>query len=179
MTDDYYSDNDPIDDGVLDEIGEHLEEADDLWNKYAYLAVPKMSCPECGGTGQIAGGSLGSACPTCAGARVLDHPGAEKPDIPDFSGMRRALKNYSIALADQQLPAGHPGKRNLALPPASTLPRPEAIINAVRVIKEASKKLSAGTPALNLPEPKPNTAGALGDGSDFTDEQLDEIEDES
>ena len=170
---DYYNDSDVITGSTLDAIGTEIEEASELWDRYAYLAVPKMPCTECGGTGSISGGSLGGACPMCAGARVLDHPGADAPEIPDFSGMRRALTNYSIALADLALPDGHRHKKHLALPAASTLPRPEAIQRARDTIKEASKQL-IGAPALALPEPKQDAMGSLGDGdADFSDEDLD------
>jgi hypothetical protein len=173
MSDDYYNDDDVITGSTLDAIGADLEEGQEIWERYAYLAVPKMPCPECGGTGSVAGGSLGSACVRCNGARTLDHPGAEAPEIPDFSGMRTALSNYSIALADHALPDGHRAKKHLALPPASTLPRPEAIQKARDAIKKASKQL-AGAPPMALPAPQQESRGSLGDGdADFSDADLD------
>lgn len=178
MSNEYFDDDYEVTDVDLDAIGAAIEEADDLWQKYAYLSVPKMACPECGGAGSIGGGSLGSLCPGCLGARVVDHPGAEAPAIPDFSPMRRALRNYTIAMADRALPDGHRAKRGLALPPASTLPRPEAIRDLAKRIKQESKQLS-GTPNLQLAEPKEEAMGSLGSGdAEFTDDDLDECIDE-
>ncbi len=183
-TENYFDDEHTITDGDLNQVAAAIEEADSLYQKYTYLAVPKMPCPECGGTGSIGAGSLGGICVGCMGARVVDMPGADEPDIPDFRSMRRALSDYSIALADQQLPDGHKGKIGLMLPPASTIPKPAAIEDMTQRIKQASKELTAGDGSnvgllKGLPKPKPFAAGTLGDdGVEYTDAELDDCIDE-
>jgi hypothetical protein len=155
----------------LDQIAGDLEDANQLWEKVAYLSSPKMPCPECGGSGQVFGGSLGDVCPGCMGMRVLDHPGADLMDIPDFAGMRLALGAYCDAKRDGR-----------ALPPASTVPTREQIAELAKQAKAKaetlpSAPLPAGIAAGQLAEPKKAT-GMLGDGNlgDVSDDELDEIE---
>lgn len=125
-----------------------------------------MPCPECAGVGRIYAGMLGDACPTCLGARAIDRPDAPQVTNP-FVPLRRALGAYSDAF-----------KLGRALPPASSVVRAEA---AARLGQEARRLAAAlPNPALGLPEPRKQAAGMLGDGdAEFSDEDLDELEDEA
>lgn len=175
--DQYHDDSQPLTEEDLDAVASAIESAEAQWNKVAYLGTPKMPCPECGGSGQVYSGSLGSFCPTCEGARVVDHPSAGEFDGPDFVGMRRALGTYGNALADHALPDGHRAKKGLALPAASTIVRAEVVAELERVGKQ--RVLAAqNLPTLALPEAKKKKAGSLGDldDSEFTDDELDEME---
>lgn len=175
----YFEDGTDLSEDDLQEIGREIEAADEQWQKYAYLSTPKIPCSECGGAGSIAGGSLGSVCPACFGARVVDHPAADAPPLPDFAKHRKALAAYTEASFQLTLPGDHLAKKShiKALPPASSLPRPEALRNAVKIIKEASKELGT-TPQIGgqLAAPESPARGSLDDGdTEFSDRQIDEM----
>ena len=87
---------DPITDADIARAAEALNETEDLWAKLASMADPTVACPECGGSGTLAGGgSLGEIpCPTCDGERVVEHPAADaigKLAQPAFEPVRRRL----------------------------------------------------------------------------------------
>lgn len=165
----YFDDDHIITEQDLDEIAEAVEEADDLHQRYMFLSVQKIPCPECGGQGNVYGGSLGNACPTCCGARMVDHPGSVQPQLPGFAKERAALGAYVRAQRNQGT------KREVPLPLASSLPRPESIRMRTTEIREISRRLGSA-PQLKgqLAEPKKQAVGSLGDGeAEYSDEEID------
>jgi hypothetical protein len=59
--------------------------------KLRHVAQPSMDCPECGGSGQVASGSLGSVCVGCDGGGVVDAPFSTPLELPDITDFRRRL----------------------------------------------------------------------------------------
>lgn len=173
----------PLSNEELGEIFAALDKQEEQYELLAYATVPKLPCPECGGMGSVPGGSLGDFCPRCQGQRFLDQPGEELPfEMPNFQGMRVALSAYAKALDDHLLPEGHPAKKHLALPPASSVPTKAQMEELAAQFKELKARLKA-VPLPQLPEPrKREDAGILGPGDDdsdeLSDEQLDELENE-
>lgn len=167
-----------LSDEDIRQISSALDDAQTRWERVGYLSAQKMPCPECGGAGQIAGGSLGDICPGCLGARVIDHPAAEQLVLPPFASMRAALSAYANARLDRALPDGHRGKKGLALPPRSTVPTLEEIQNLGAEALEKAKALPPVTmPALAEPERK---RGMLGDGGiagNWSEDDLDQFDD--
>jgi hypothetical protein len=173
---------------VVDELTEEdlrqrsqaLDETEELYEELSFLGVPKMPCPECVGAGQISGGSLGDICPRCVGQRVVDRPDAEPLERPPFRQLRAKITAYGDALAARALPAGHAGKRDLALPAASTVPTLQEIEDLRAKGKEMAKAIGAGQPLPELKAPE-KAKGMLGDGpmGDYSDEELDKMEDEA
>ena len=152
----------------LRERSEALNEAQELYEELAFLKNPKMPCPDCGGSGSVYGGSLGDVCPRCGGARMLDQPGGEDLEMPDFRALRGAITAYGNALADQALPSGHQAKQNLLLPPADSVPTLEQL----EALGERAKELSRGLPAPDYSQLPPSRAAGQ-----LTDADLDEMED--
>lgn len=159
-----------------------LHEAQETWEELQFVSTPKIPCRECGGAGQVAGGSFGAICVGCMGERMVAAPGATTFDMPDFSGMRKAITAFGNALADRALPDGHKGKQQLALPAASTVPTLEAIqiladqgLARCRQLEAMSdreiKQLPVAQPARGL-------AGE-GDLGEYDDAELAEMEDDS
>lgn len=107
--------------GDLRERSEKLNELQDLFEELAYVTEAKMPCNECGGSGSVDAGSLGSVCVKCMGARVINQPFYEPMKQPPFKELRAPITAYGDALADRALPDGHPNKKGLALPPASSV----------------------------------------------------------
>lgn len=159
-----------------------LEAAQTRWERLAHLETPKIACDECGGAGAIGG----EICVGCMGKRVVDAPDAEPFECPDFAAIRKQITDYAAVLDDRALPDGHRIKKNLALPPASTVPD----LAAIKAIDDQAKarmsqlrQLGAGdgprgVDQRQLPEPKRPT-GMMGDGDlgDIEDAELDELED--
>lgn len=160
-----------------------LHDAQETWEEVAYLANPKMPCPECSGAGSVAGGSLGDICVRCLGARVIEQPGRQNIDMPPFASLRAAISSYGDALADRELPDGHKGKRQLALPPAATVPTLEQIQKLSADGLAKAKELE-GAPGLVDPKllkaPK-KSKGLAGEGDigEYEDAELDELENEA
>jgi hypothetical protein len=93
----------PITDEDIGRAAESLNATEDLWAKIASMADPMIACPECGGTGTLAGGgSLGEIpCPSCDGERMVSHPVADdlgRLALPDFQPVRRKLLAMGQAL---------------------------------------------------------------------------------
>lgn len=131
---DRFSDNDiaEIAEEDLRQRSQALDQAQETWEELAYLANPKMPCPECSGAGLVVGGSLGDLCVRCLGARVIEQPGSHPVELPPFAQLRAAISAYGDALADRALPPGadgssHKGKRHLLLPSPASVPTLEVI----------------------------------------------------
>jgi hypothetical protein len=141
----------------LDERSRACEEANQLYEKLAYLAVQKMPCPECGGAGAVSGGSLGGACPNCLGTRVVNHPGAEVPEMPDFAGFRQKIRGAREA-------------RQKALPMPTDVPSLAMLKNLITDGTATAKELAgpSAAPAVSLPAPREdvNLLGSLGHEGD-------------
>lgn len=160
---------DPYDDDFseLDDYDERLRalhEAQTVWERLAYLTTLKMPCPECGGAGQLYGGSLGSACPECLGARVVDHPASEGLKMPDFAGMRVLL---SEAAEERDKRAGLMGKgvKLLRRPDPADLPT----LDDIRALADEGRKIALSAPAApdvrgQLAEPPRPKMHALDEG---------------
>jgi len=175
-------------DADLRDRSQALHEAQERWEKLAYVAVAKIPCPECGGAGSVGGGSFGDICVGCMGARVVTAPDAEDFEMPDFGGMRRAISAYGDALADRALPEGtvvggprhgQTIRRGLALPPASTVPTVEAI-RAIEEQAKAQLKQLKGTPGVVPPAQlaaAKKAKGLTGEGGldEYEDNELDEM----
>lgn len=162
-----------------------LDDAQETWEEVTYLHNPKMPCPECSGAGSIAGGSLGDICVRCMGMRVIDQPGTEPLTMPPFAELRAAITAYGNALADRALPAGHRGKRNLALPAASTVPAVEQLQQLRKDGVAKVRELAAGKPPGLVPghllaEPeRPKGLAGEGDLGEYTDAEFTQMEDEA
>lgn len=174
---------DGISEGDLQGRFQALEDAQEEWEKVAYVAVPKIPCPECGGAGAVAGGSFSDICVGCMGARVVPAPGADGFDMPDFKGLRLRLSTYAAAMDDRALPAGHRIKKGLALPPASTLPTLAEITALEMEARKVAKQLRAApgiVPAGQLAAPK-KAKGLAGEGDldEYSDAELDEMIDDN
>ena len=92
----------PVTDAELRHVAESLSEVEDLWTKLSSLADPTIPCPDCGGTGTIAGGGIFGEvpCDRCDGRRVVEHPAADQLQQlarPDFPGMRYRLQGMTAA----------------------------------------------------------------------------------
>ena len=166
----------------LRERSEKLHEAQQLYEDLAFLYTPKMPCPECTGSGQVYGGSLGNICPRCFGQRVVDRPAAEQLELPDFASMRRRITAYGDVLADQALPSGHRAKKHLVLPAASSVPELSEIEDIIKKGNEKAKELRDKQLEIEgeLAEPE-KPKGLLsedGDLGEYTDAELDEMEKE-
>ena len=154
-----------------------LNDAQETWEEVAYMANPKMPCPECSGAGSISGGSLGDLCVRCMGQRVVEQPGRQTVTMPPFAQLRAAITAYGNALADRGLPAGHKGKRHLALPEASTVPTLESIQKLSEEALGKAKQLQ-GTPGVVpdhlLQAPRDHDDGGIEQTAD--DAELDKLE---
>jgi hypothetical protein len=79
-----------------------FQEADKLQTEFEKLRAvgqASMDCDECGGSGSVSGGSLGSCCPTCDGSGVVDAPFSESLGLPDMALFRHALRKAEETLA--------------------------------------------------------------------------------
>lgn len=156
-----------------------LSDAQEFFEELAYLANPKMPCPECSGAGSVSGGSLGDICVRCMGTRVIEQPGSRRMEMPPFAQLRAAIGAYGDALADLALPAMHKGKRMLALPAASTVPTLESILELQAQGTAKARQLAGGTPGvvderlLKAPR-RADEDGHM--GNDYEDAELDTIE---
>lgn len=166
-----------------------LDEAQTTYEKIAYISVPKMPCPECGGQGSVDGGSLSNICLGCDGARVVERPDAEPFEMPPFKQLRASISAYGDALADRDIPAQlgdgrpHPGKRNLALPAASTVPSLESLqqlkndgLTKARQLKEGAAALEREMRQLPAPQSAKGLRGE-GDLGEYEDAELADMED--
>lgn len=159
-----------------------LEDAQTRWERLAHLETPKVACVECGGAGAIGG----EICVGCMGKRVVDAPDAEPFEAPDFAAIRRQITDYAAALDDRALPDGHRIKKNLALPPAASVPdlaSIKALDDQARARMSQLRQLGAGdsprgVDMRQLPQPKRQT-GMMGEGDlgDVEDAELDDLED--
>jgi hypothetical protein len=160
-----------------------LHDAQETWEELQFLSTPKIPCRECGGSGQVSGGSFGSICVGCMGERMVTPKGAPSFDMPDFSGMRKAISAYGDALSDRALPDGHRGKRQLALPAASTVPTLELIETLGEQALSKARQLQSGRPPGHFdPKQLPDAAPAKGlagegDLGEYDDAELAEMED--
>ncbi len=161
---------------------QELDEAQEAWEELAYIANPKIPCPECTGAGSVSGGSLGDICVRCLGTRVIERPGSQPMEMPAFAQLRAAIGAYGDALADRALPMGHRGKRGLLLPPPATVPTLEALQALRTQATDHARQLAAGD-APGLVDPKllkdPKKAkGLVGDGDlgDYEDAELADFE---
>jgi hypothetical protein len=159
-----------------------LDKAQTYWEETAYVVTPKIPCPECTGAGSISGGSLGNACPTCHGQRVIADPNARQIQYPPFAELRRQLSEYADKQIFLALPADHAARKgkDLALPPAASLPTREQIAKLVTEAKQL-RSLGAGSgPDLkSLPSREPGV-GIEGDAEEdgsYDDDALDAMED--
>lgn len=156
-----------------------LDDAQETFEELAYLANPKMPCPECTGAGSVSGGSLGDICVRCMGTRVIEQPGSRPMEMPPFAQLRAAIGAYGDALADRGLPAGHRGKRYLALPAPASVPTLESIQELQAQATEKALQLASGrAPGIVderlLSDPrKPSDDGELGE---IEDAELDGME---
>lgn len=159
-----------LDEQQAAEIARELDETQTLYEKIAYLGSPKMPCPECGGSGSVYGGSLGDICPTCHGARLVEHPAAEPLAIPDFAGMRAALGRIRGVIE---------GEHDRVLPGPHRVPSIKGLQAIRKLGKEFAKQLGPQPqmPQLASQDPKARTMGSLGPGHlDIDDEDLELIE---
>lgn len=137
----------------LREIASSLEDAQGLADKVDYLTTAKMPCPECGGSGSLSAGSLGSMCPGCMGARYLDHPAghgdAANPAVKMLADMRRNFSTYATALDGRRaylsLPDGvRDSIDNIEGPTAamrSAVPTVEAVEIVVKALVKSAQSL--------------------------------------
>jgi len=193
--------NTTFSDADIAEIGEEdlrvrlqaLDDAQSTWEELAYLANPKMPCPECSGGGYVASGSLGDVCVRCGGDRVIDQPGGAKVDLEQFKPMRVALAAYGEALDDRLFPddpdgarakSGLRSRRNLALPAPATVPTLEAI-QKLQADGEARVQQAhlAGAPGIVDPKrlkASKRAKGLAGDGDlgEYEDAEIAAMEDD-
>lgn len=170
FNDDLYEDVDDLTDEDLTAVAQEVEKTNTLYERIAYLGSPKMPCPECGGAGSVGGGVLGDTCPECMGARVVDHPAADEIEMPDFAGMRMALR----ACVDQN---------NQIIPGTHRLPSIAGLQAMQHKGKELAKQLApapATAPQLTNQQ-RGNVMGSLGAGDDdrlgdVSDKELEELE---
>ncbi|HZJ65924.1 MAG TPA: hypothetical protein VFD36_20595 [Kofleriaceae bacterium] len=158
-----------------------LEDAQNRWDRLRFAAVPKQPCDECGGRGMVGR----EVCVGCMGKRVVDAPDAEDFECPDFAAIRGQITAYAAALDDRALPDGHRIKKNLALPPASSVPDMASIKALDDQAKARMSQLrqigaGAGPDVKALPDAEPPT-GFEGDGDlgDVPDAEIDELVDDA
>lgn len=101
----HYAESDPAAVALTTEIDRRLQAviaAEEMWAQARYLAVEKVPCRECGGTGTIDGGSLGSICPECLGSRAEPLAGQSRPvpTPPEVSNMRAQLIAAAVTVWD-------------------------------------------------------------------------------
>jgi len=93
----------PIDDNDVARAAEALNETESMWSKLSAMYEPTAVCPECRGTGTLAGGGVFGEipCPTCDGGGAVKHPLADEIGqlaLPDFKPARRQLALMASAL---------------------------------------------------------------------------------
>ena len=169
----------------LRERSQKLHETQELFEELAYMANPKMPCPECTGAGNVSGGSLGDICPRCMGVRVIDRPGSPKVDMPNFAQLRAGITAYGDALADRALPPvdGKPHRafKGLALPPASSVVTMKDLDELHAKAMDHANQLRGKPSAvegLELDAPRKRKGLQSDDGGldDYSDADLDELE---
>lgn len=158
--------------GDIRDRSQALDDCQETYEELAYLANPKMPCPECGGSGSVGGGIFDSTCVRCGGSRVLDVPGSEPMPMPDFRGMRAAIGGYGDALA-----LGGP------TPNPATVPTLESIKALHDSAKAHARQLTAGGSAPGIVDPRllkapTRPSGMMGDGDlgDIPDAELADLE---
>lgn len=82
----------PVNNPDLDFLFVETDKVQGEVEKLIGLGTEMMDCPECGGKGDISGGSLGNMCVACDGSGTVTAPFAEKFDIPDMAAFRRELQ---------------------------------------------------------------------------------------
>lgn len=123
-----------------------VEAAEEMWQQATYLAVEKMPCRECGGSGVIDGGSLGSICPECLGSRAEALAGQAPPPPPALRSMRAQLLDAHKQVFNWHLaPQGEM--------PTPALPPWSAIEEVLEGAAKAAPKLGDGWRKL-LPPPR-------------------------
>ncbi len=160
----------------ISEAAEALEAAEDFWASVVQMATPTVQCPDCGGGGHMAAGSLGTMqCPRCNGTRVIDHPLADEMvtlELPDFQGQRRQLVASRTAWRDRQQAL----KEGLALPAGADPAVVAGILAAAQQAKAdgqaKARTLSVQGPALAAPPARPEL---LGGAPGPSDDDLDEL----
>lgn len=171
-----------LSDSELRERSQLLDETQELYEELAYLSVPKMPCPECSGSGGVYAGSLGGICVRCMGQRVIDRPGCDPIEQPPFAQLRAAITAYGNGVADRVLPDGHEGKRHLALPDPASVPTLDEIRTLRDEGKQRAKQLQGIDPLAGQQLAEPQEPRGLlaeeGELGDYTDAELDEIEEE-
>lgn len=95
--------SDATTDPELDWLFAEADRVQSEMEKLRHVAQPSMDCPECGGSGQVASGSLGSMCVGCDGGGVVDAPFAAPLELPDITGFRARLKAPGADLAAMRL----------------------------------------------------------------------------
>lgn len=174
---------DKISNEDIRQLSEALNDAQESWEETAYLANPKMPCPECGGSGSVGGGIFDSTCVRCMGERVLDVPGSTPPEgMPDFKKLRASISAYGDALAL----ASHPNAElRRQLPAATTLPTLDQLRELKQRAISTARQLTAGGIAPGAYDPKLLKApkkkkGMEGDGDlgEYSDAELAEFEDQ-
>ena len=162
----------------LDEAVREMVEAQDEWDEIAYMVTPKMPCPECGGQGAIDSGSLGAICVRCNGARVVDHPAAERIELPDFAAMKKLTRAADRWMLSSK--SSEEDRERLKLPPPGAAPP----IPTVDYIKGLRKEAAAKAKALPAPAPvalppaEPVRKAIPASLGHWSDEDLDELEGE-
>lgn len=132
---------DAISEEEIRKRSEALHDAQELWERAALRAIPKMPCPECTGRGAVIGGSLGDHCATCNGKRVVDDDASDiEFPMPDFKALRDPLTAYGDALIHRR------HGRAMALPPAESVPTLDQISALRAQGKEMHRQLAAGAP---------------------------------
>ncbi len=179
----------PVTDHDIREVAESLQQVEDLWNKVASLTDPRIPCPECGGTGTLAGGgSLGEIpCDTCDGQRYVDHPAAQeigKLMLPDFGGLQNRLRllcdSHDEAARRAYLGLKEGGDGRFTSPVSRE--DLEALRKDIAAVREQGRQVAieqakaqghqlAGPRRAPLPLPKPKDPryGSLGDGGTTVD----------
>ncbi len=176
----------PLTEDNLRERSQALSDAQDTWEKVAWLSTEKIPCRECGGTGRVGSGSFGDVCVSCMGSRLESAPDAEDFQMPPFVELRAAITAYGNALADRALPDGHRAKKQLALPAPGSVPDLESI-NALhaqgKVKAKELKQLQLGAAGRGV-DPRQLSEGKAasgfegeGDLGDVDDAELDDLED--
>jgi len=168
-------------------LSQELSDTQDDWENYLNASTVMDPCPECTGAGQVIGGTLGDVCVRCNGKRVVERPGQDEEEVPDFRQLRGSITAYGTAVAWTTLPAEakqrllSQGQKQPEIPAISTLPTLEHV-KGLRLSAKTKLKALAGAPApasqLNLPAPK-KAKGMTGDGhlGEYDDAELDELVD--
>jgi hypothetical protein len=157
-------------------VADMLRDADQLsenFDKLRAIAQPSMDCPECGGSGTVASGSLGSMCVGCDGSGVVDQPFSTPLDLPNVA----ALRGQFVGLM-KQLDAGEEVERNYLLALRGQLDDmvavgKEAAQKALAAPQQPSKRLAAPGRRTRRLQASPKHLGGVSDA------ELDALEGET